>query len=308
MRRLVSFLLIAAVVGACGGSAATPGATTTIGMTPGPSADAMFDAGELRLLVMDQLGQRWYCDPDEYPVAHGSELERALARWDEMVAEGVIFKAAARKLGINVAGAVSDTQKLAIYQLWKAAASIPMDPVGNGQYRFDYTSMPLPDNDLGVRSTGIVDDHGVITIERQAPAQQPPCPICLARGQSIDTPNGPVAVEALRLGDPIWTRDAAGNRVAGTVIALGSTEAPDTHRVIHLTLADGRTVTASPGHPLADGRRVGSLAIGDAIDGSPIVALENLPYGGGETFDLVASGATGGYYADGVPLGTTLLP
>ena len=67
-------------------------------------------------------------------------------------------------------------------------------------------------------------------------------------------------------------------------------------------------MTASPGHPLADGRQLGALTVGDDVDGSRIVALDSLPYGGGETFDLVASGATGGYYADGIPLGTTLLP
>lgn len=312
MRRFAGLLLVVAITGfiaACGGSAgATPGPTIIPGPTPGPSGGATFDAGQLRLIVMDRLGERWYCDPDEYPIAHGSEQERALERWDEMVAEGVVFKAVARKLGINVAGAVSDTQKQAIYHVWKNAVSIPMDPVGNGQYRFDYLAMPLPGKDLGTRTTGIIDDTGKMTIEQQAPAQEPPCPICLARGQRIDTPNGPVAVEALRLGDPIWTRDARGNRVAGTVIAIGSTEAPDTHRVVHLTLADGRTVTASPGHPLADGRRLGTLALGDVIDGSAVVALELLPYGGGETLDLVASGATGGYSVDGVPLGTTLLP
>lgn len=308
MRRAAALLLISLVLAACGGATGTSGPTIIPGATPGPSAGATLDPGQLRLVVMDQLGERWYCDPDEYPIAHGSEQERALARWDEMVAEGVIFKAVARKLGINIAGAVSDTQKQAIYHLWKNALSIPMDPVGNGQYRFDYLAMPVGDSQLGTRTAGIVDDTGKISIEQQAPAPAPNCPICLARGQPIDTPNGPVAIEALRLGDPIWTRDAHGKRVAGTVIALGSTEAPATHRVIHVTLADGRTITASPGHPLADGRRLGTLGVGDPVDGSAIVALESLPYGGGETFDLVASGATGGYFAGGIPMGTTLLP
>ena len=76
--------------------------------------------------------------------------------------------------------------------------------------------------------------------------------------------------------------------------------------MIRLTLADGRTVTASPGHPLADGRTLGSLALGDVVDGSPITDLVSLPYSGGETFDLVASGPTGDYFSDGVALGSTL--
>jgi len=225
-----------------------------------------------------------------------------------MVAEGTIFKAVARKLGINVAGPVTDAQKQAIYHVWKNALSIPMDPVGNDRYRFDYLSVPLPGSTAGTRTLGLIDGTGAMTIEQQAPAGEPPCPICLARGTRVDTPNGPVAVEALRIGDPVWTIDGTGRRVAGSVIALGSTEAPADHHVIHVTLADGRSVTASPGHPLADGRQLGMLRVGDVVDGSPIVALETIPYGGGETFDMVASGATGAYFADGVPLGTTLLP
>lgn len=313
MRHRSTLLLTGALfVAACGGSSATPGPTIIPGPTPGPSGGPSggptFDAGQLRLVVMDRLGERWYCDPDEYPIARGSELERALERWDEMVAEGVIFRAVAAKLGINVGAAVTDAQKQAIYHVWKNALSIPMDPVGDGLYRFDYLTVPLPGSDTGIRTAGLIDASGRITIEQQAPAGEPPCPICLARGTRIDTPDGPVPVEALRIGDPIWTLDAAGKRVAGSVVALGSMQAPAEHRVIRLTLADGRTVTASPGHPLADGRQLGELAVGDSVDGSPVVALESLPYGGSATFDLVASGATGAYYTDGIPLGTTLLP
>ena len=44
------------------------------------------------------------------------------------------------------AGAVTDAQKQAIYHVWKNAISIPMDPVGDGVYRFDYQSVPLPGN------------------------------------------------------------------------------------------------------------------------------------------------------------------
>ena len=78
--------------------------------------------------------------------------------------------------------------------------------------------------------------------------------------------------------------------------------------MIDLVLADGREVHVSPGHPLADGRAVGSLAVGDAIDGSVIVGVERLPYGSGMTFDLLPSGPTGTYWAGGVPLASTLRP
>src|SRR5262245_35019543 len=94
-KRWAGTLLVAVVLAACGGEANTPGPTIIPGPTPGSSGSPTFDAGQLRLLLIQRLGQRWYCDPDLYPVAHGSEQERALARWDEMVAEGVIFRAAA---------------------------------------------------------------------------------------------------------------------------------------------------------------------------------------------------------------------
>ena len=263
-------------------------------------------AGQLRLRLIDQLGPRWYCDPDEYPVAHGTEEERAIERYPEMVAEGDTFSAIANQLGIDLTGAPTDAQKQAIYHLWKVAVSIPLDPLGDGRYRFDYTAQPLGGATEGTRTVGTIAVGGGMSIEQASPAGAPNCPICLSIGTPIDTPDGPIAVEALRVGDPIWTLDAHGRRVAGTVIALGSTPAPSGHEVIRLRLDDGRAVTASPGHPLPDGRRLGELRVGDVVDGSRVIAADVIPYTGRDTYDLVASGPTGVYFAGGIPLGSTL--
>lgn len=290
------------------GTNTPPGGTPGPTIVPAPSGGATLNAGQLRLLLIEQLGPLWYCDPDEYPVSRGSEQERAIERFPEMQAEGEIFRAVAAKLGIDASAKLTDAQKLAIYHLWKTALAVSLDPIGDGRYRFDYLSQPANGKAEGVRTAGIVAADGTITVEQQAVAGEPACPICLARGTLIDTPNGPVAVDELRLGDPIWTLDANGRRVAGTVIALGSTTAPEHHRVIRLVLADGRSVTASPGHPLADGRTLGSLSIGDVVAGSVVVGAESVAYTGGETFDIVASGPTGTYLSDGIPLGTTLRP
>jgi Hint domain len=300
MLRSLAFAVVL-LVAAC-----SPGATPGPTVLPGPSGGATFSAAELRLLLVDRLGPRWYCDPDEYPVSHGTEQERAIERWPELQAENELLRAIAARLGINVDGQVSDAQKLAIYQQWKVAVSIPLDVIGDGKYRFDYTAQPVAGATDGTRTAGTIDQTGAITVEQQARAGEPNCPICLSVGTLIDTPNGPIAVETLRLGDPIWTLDADGWRIAGTVIALGSTQAPPDHHVIRLELADGRSLTASPGHPLLDGRVLGGLRVGDVVDGSQIVSVDSLPYSGGETFDLVASGPTGAYLAGGIALGTTL--
>jgi hypothetical protein len=240
------------------------------------------------LLLVDRLGPRWYCDEDFYPIAVADEQTQAIERFAEMQAEGVVFNAVLRKLGIASQATFGDADKLAIYRLWKVARSIPFDSIGNGRYRFDYTAQPAGGAQQGTRTTGTISDSGDIAVAASEPAGEPNCPICLARGTRIDTPSGSVAVEDLALGDEIWTLDASGERIAGRVIALGSTSAPADHHVIRLTLADGRSVTASPGHPLADGRRLGELRLGDVVDGSPVVGLASLPYAGGETFDLVA--------------------
>src|SRR5439155_1009954 len=73
-----------------------------------------------------------------------------------------------------------------------------------------------------------------------------------------------------------------------------------------LVLSDGRTVDVSPGHPTADGRRVGDLVAGDAYDGAIVASADRVAYSGGATFDILPAGPTGAYWANGVVLGSTL--
>ena len=94
--------------------------------------------------------------------------------------------------------------------------------------------------------------------------------------------------------------------MASPLVAIGSTPVPATHQVVRLALEDGRFVYVSPGHPTADGRRVGDLVAGDLIDGARIASVERAAYGGGATYDILPAGATGTYWANGVLLGSTL--
>jgi hypothetical protein len=262
---------------------------------------------QLRLVLLDQLGPRWFCDPDEYPIAISDEMTRMRERWNDLLADTESFAAIVAHEALPAdPSQLNDAQRLAVYRLWKVLNSIQLDPIGNDHYRFDYLAQPVAGATEGTRTAGTIDDRGTLTVEQKAAAGEPPCPICLSIGTRIDTPEGPIPVERLRLGDPVWTLDANGRRIAGTVIALGSTPAPVGHQVVRLALDDGRTVTASPGHPLADGRRLGELRVGDVVDGSLVVAADRVPYTGEETFDLVTSGPTGLYLAGGIPLDSTI--
>ena len=104
----------------------------------------------------------------------------------------------------------------------------------------------------------------------------------------------------------VWTTDELGRRVVGRVLTVGSTPVPTTHRVVHLVLSDGRTVDVFPGHPLPDGRLLGDLRPGDEVDGATVASAALVSYDGGATFDLLPSGPTGTYWANGILLGSSL--
>jgi hypothetical protein len=283
-----------------------PSPSSTRAPSPSPTPSPGLSLAQLKLTLIAAYGPLWYCDPDFYPLARGDEIDRARERWPEVVADTEAFAALLAVRGLTPDTVFTDAQKLDIYHEWKVLNAIALDPVANGTYRFDYLAEPKAGAAEGTRTEGTIATTGKITIAQQAAAGQPMCPICLARGTRIQTPDGGVPVEQLRIGDAVWTLDAAGRLTRAMVLAVGSTTAPINHHVVHLVLADGRSVTASPGHPLADGRLLGDLRPGDLVDGSAVVIASLVPYTGGETFDLVVSGPTGAYLVDGIALGTTM--
>jgi hypothetical protein len=293
MRLVIALALMAA---ACGGGVASP--------TPSPSPQAL-TVPQLKYRVMDQLGRPWFCDPDFFPVGRGDEGQRAQEKLPEIQKDADTFNAIVAHLGLPSVPPYTADQQLAIYREWKTLNVLQLQSTTNNVWGFTYLAMKNVGG--GERVEGRVLADGSVSVLTRQQAGPPPCPICLALGTRIATPSGEIAVQDLRIGDIVWTTsDADGALVSAPLIAVGHTPVPATHIIVRVAFDDGRLVYVSPGHPTADGRHIGDLAAGDALDGTRIASVERVTYAGGATYDILPAGTTGVYWANGVLLGSTL--
>ena len=132
------------------------------------------------------------------------------------------------------------------------------------------------------------------------------CPICLAGNTLIDTPAGLISVKDLQVGMQVWTTDKAGQRVSSIITKTSRVPVPSNHQMVHLVLNDGRDLFVSPGHPTTDGRTVDDLTPDEVYDDATIVSSTRVPYDDSATYDLLPSGDTGFYWANGILIGSTL--
>lgn len=280
----IAVLLLAA----CGGSAAHS--------SPPPLA-----AIELKYTMLAKLGPLEYCDPDAYPLARQLTPAYITARLSDIAKQDPqTYQAILAHY--HLTPTLTQPQEVQVYGDYKELVAFQLVPDGD-RYDFAFPARPRPGTE-SILIKGTIDKAGSIAVQSRSPYFRG-CPICLAASTSIETPIGPVVVTNLRPGMPVWTADRSGHRLAAVVLAVGSMPASAGHEVVHLVLADGREVWVSPGHPTPDGRRVGDLIAGDVLDGSPVVSADRTPYVG-RTYDILPSGPTGVYWADGVLLGSTL--
>lgn len=212
------------------------------------------------------------------------------------------LSAVEQRLLITAGPPFTDNQTMEIYIELLKLHKIQLVPVGTG-FHFSYRALAhSATHDV----QGSVARAGSVTVDQVGPSQFFSCPICLARGTLIATPVGPVPVEAVDVGMAVYTANTEGQRVAVTVVRIGTTRVSPRHRMLTIRLSDGRSVTASPNHPTAGDRPLSSLHAGDMLDGAVIISITSEPYQADRTYDLLPAGLTGTYWADGVLLGSTL--
>ena len=276
----------------------TPAPATPIPTLPASSLSPT----ELKYQVLDQFPDFFFCDPDFYPVAREDEMGIAQQRFAQLQANQEEFQAILSRNGIAGITSFTDEQKLLIYREHKRLNAIFFELVGD-RYRFQI--QVGAEGQQGSLITGTINANGSIEVQKQE-ATFPSCPICLAAGTLIDTPRGTIVVENLHIGDPVWTINGAGERVAGRILRTSRVPVPSTHQIVHILLSDGRELWASPGHPTSDGKRLGNLKTGDRLDGARVILFERLPYQGMATYDILPSGDTGFYWANRLLLDSTL--
>lgn len=270
--------------------------------SPPPTPPIVYSVPELRYRLISNFGDLFYVDLDFYPIAReGQEEKNALEQFPVIRANDAEFSAILAHLSLPNKGEYTAEELLSIYREHKKLTyAVEMNASGDV-----YSFVLRVGETQGERIEGTITPAGKITVLKREPSFNTR-PICLAMGTLIDTPGGPVPVEQLQKGMAVWTVDDSGKRVAAVVHETVSTPVPSSFQVVRVILNDGRSVTASAGHPTAAGQALGSYQVGDTLDGALVVAVERLAYDSGATYDLLPSGSTGLYWANGVLLKSTL--
>jgi hypothetical protein len=294
MRLLAGILFVIAAVLLAG--CVSPGG-------PPPGHNVTYTPTQLKYLLFDHYNESlfFYCDPDYYPVARGNEQDKAIETFPVIENNTEEFNGIVARTGVSPP--YSNESILIVYREYKKLNALPLSPRDDGTYGF---TIRLETPDGGRVVTGIIRTDGVILEQHSQPAFLT-CPICLAKGTLIDTPDGPVAVEDVKVGMRVWTFTGEGVRTVVTVVQTARSPVPPSHKVVIVRLSDGREVVASPGHPTADGRTLGMLGPADELDGAMVVGADYVRYDEGYTFDILPAGGTGYYRANGIPLSSTLV-
>lgn len=296
------FAIFAAVLLMSCQKTTTPATTTTPTITvTNTTTTVAYTFSELKYKLLAAYPDYFWCDPDLYPIVRsGVEQQNAIDQFAAITANQEEFTAILCHLTLADKAGYTDDEKLQIYREYKKLnGAVQVTATASG-----YTFTIRVGQNQGETYQGTITANGVITVTSTTPSINT-CPICLAEGTLIDTPNGLVPVEKLQKGMIIYTQDSTGKKIAGVITAAVSVQSPTSFQIIRIALNDGRSVSASPGHPTTDRRTIGELKVGDYLDGGIVAAVTAVPYNG-YTFDILPDGGSGFYWANGILLKSTL--
>jgi hypothetical protein len=305
MRRIVwiSFLILslAAILAAC--STKTPSTTTTTTSTPILTTPPVkMDQYQLAYRLLSAYPDYFWCDPDYYPIAReGAEQANAIAEIASIQANTLEFAAILAQLNLTPKTSYSDSEKLTIYQEHKKVTLAVSVTAVDDAYNFTIRT----GKNQGKTIQGTISAFGVIKVLKEDTSINT-CPICLAKGTLIDTPDGSVQVEDLHIGQLVWTRDGEGKQVAEPVLKVSWTPVPANFQILKITLDDGRTITASPSHPTSEMKALSEYRVGDTLDSGRILNIQQLRYNNDATYDILPDGGGGLYWANNVLFMSTL--
>ena len=265
---------------------------------PAPSPAALPPV-ELKYRLEAKFGQATFCGP---PVARTDYEDELITQFPTVSADTEEFTAILKHLNIANDGVWTDQEKLAVVNEHTRLSAISLEPSG-GQYKFSIRSNSQGKSEFIYE--GFITHSGLLITTKQE-GYNYGCPICLAGNAFIDTPLGLMSVKELQIGMPVWTTDKTGRRVFAVITKTSKVPVPPTHRMVHLVLSDGRELLVSPGHPTVDARKVGDFKPGDVYNHALVVSAERVSYNESATYDILPSGDTGFYWANGILVGSTL--
>jgi hypothetical protein len=254
---------------------------------------------DLKYSVIDSVGEPLVCTGWGIP----NPRFNPYTEYPRIVSDVPTYSAIIRRQHLPPLPLTND-QIVAVYRDWLKLSSVRLHWQG-GLYDFEMFPGPSPSEALRHEMVGKVDVLGHVYGVHQGPGLGG-CPICLAAESVISTPTGPFGVSNIHPGMHVWSVAPDGRKVDAIVLKTAIRVAAPGSELVHILLVDGRELTASAPHELADGRSIGSLQAGDRVQGSLVVRIDVFDDSFGRTYDLLPSGITGEYWADGILLRSTL--
>lgn len=129
---------------------------------------------------------------------------------------------------------------------------------------------------------------------------------CLPGDALIATLRGDRPISSLKPGDQIMVRISDADIAQVAIKKINKVPVKQPYKMIELTMEDGRKIRASGLHPVENGKTLSSYKKNDVILDYRIIAVNEVPYEGTHTWDLLTEGPPSRYRVNGVWMESTM--